>query len=175
MPNQPTPTQLTFTYEEQKCGCAHVFLSDDLNQTGVWGSHILSPLHELLAAFVTILQDTSESHCRWLTEPGENRWLFQREGDLLHLTILSFPDFAQHQPDEAGTLEFTTTCELAYFARKLWLAISRIGTTPADSPYRPAPQSPKPVDHLPNHYLILSNFIEEQKRKNPQPTKGTPS
>lgn len=170
------PTELTFTYEEQKCGCAHVFLSDGLNAAGVWGSHILSPLEELLQAFAEILRGSSESRCRWLTEPGEQRWLLQRDGDLLRLTILGFPDFARHQPDEAGEIEFSTTCELSHFARKLWLVVSRIGTSQADSFRKPNHQpGAAPADHLPNNYEILRSFIEDQKRQQVQSRARTPS
>ena len=176
MLNEQGPTELTFTYEEQQCGCAHVFLSDGLNVAGVWGSHIFSPLQELLAAFVEILRDSSESRCRWLTEPGEQRWLFRREGDLLHLTILGFDDFAHHQPDEAGEVEFSTTCDLAHFARKLWLVISRIGTSQSDSAHKPDHHpNVEPADHLPNNYEILRSFIEAHKRQQVQPRTHTPS
>ncbi len=170
MLNEQGPTELTFTYEEQQCGCAHVFLSDGLNTTGVWGSHIFSPLQELLAAFVEVLRYSDESRCRWFTEPGEQRWVFRRDGNLLHLTILGFRDFTEHRADEYGEVEFSTTCDLAYFARKLWLVISRIGTTQADSARKPDPQpGSESTDHLPNNYEILRSFIEEQKRQQVQP------
>jgi hypothetical protein len=166
MPDEPIPAKLTFTYEEASCGCAHVYLSDGVNETWLWGSHIFAPLGELLRAFVEILRHSDTAVCRWLTEPGEERWVLRREGTLLHLTILSFPDFSQRKANEYGEVHFTTTCDLAHFARKLWLVISRRRTSPTDSAHKPSHEaSTKPTDALPSSIEILRSFIEEQKRQ----------
>ncbi len=166
MPDEPIPTRLILTYKEASCGCAHVYLSDGLNETWLWGSHIFAPLGELLRAFVEVLRYSDTAVCHWLTEPGEERWLLRREGALLHLTILSFPDFSHRQANEYGEVRFSTTCDLAHFARKLWLAISRRRTSLSDSAQKPSHNaSATPADSLPTSIDILRSFIEEQKRQ----------
>jgi hypothetical protein len=173
MPDELTLAKLTFTYEEGSCGCAHVYLSDGVNEAWLWGSHIFSPpLVELTCAFAEILRSSDTATCRWWTEPGEERWVLRREGNLLNITILSFRDFFRRQPNDAGDVIFATTCDLAHFARKLWLAISRRHTSLDDSTHKPTHQRlALPADRLPNSEDVLHSFIEAQKRQSSSKTR----
>src|ERR1051326_8955786 len=107
MPDELTPAKLTFTYEEASCGCAHVYLSDGVNETWVWGSHIFAPLGELLRASVEVLRYSDTAVCRWLTERREERWVLRRDGNLLNTTLLCFRDFSRRQPNDAGSVSFS--------------------------------------------------------------------
>lgn len=136
MPEEPISTVIMFTYEADECGCGTAFISDEVNEARMWPSHVGNipsgnPLLILIDALLHVINYGGESRCRWANEPGEDRWILKREGELLRVTILWFnvigPGFyGSTLKDELGEPEFSMICNLWKFAAKVRLACSRI-------------------------------------------------
>jgi hypothetical protein len=164
MPDERS-TAFTFTYEARLCckgNCnAEASLSDGMNEVYLSASHILcDPMRELLAAVVRLFYYAGESRCQWFDEPGADCWLFQRDGDLLHITIPDAWFSTSVHWYERKT--FSVTCDFWNFVRKLRLYASRlIADERIRKDYR---------DHLnrSSEYMSLCEFIEEHKRQKKQ-------
>lgn len=168
MPDDSALPKLQFWYETHECGCADVHLSDGVNAVCLdfWDVNGGYPSSWLVGALERILRYGGEARCTWtLDQGGSYRWIFRREEDALHVTILRlsipFSDNERHERDEQ--VEFSTTCDLWSFAAKLQLYESRRFTSEADSHLKKRPPSPLRA-RLPEE-KTLEEFLEEHKRQ----------
>lgn len=78
-------------------------------------SYLRDALGDLLRATLAIAAGDGEARCSWEEEPGEYRWILNRAGDALSVTVLEFHDIYDEQPDEAGKAVIDATCTVAGF------------------------------------------------------------
>ena len=100
---------------------AHV--SDGAVSADLFPTHIFGdPLAGLTDTVIALLQERYTLEpvvhvvCEWQDEPGEYRWLFEREGADLRIRILRFADTFSKLADEQGELLFATECPMLKFA-----------------------------------------------------------
>ncbi|HEX6776650.1 MAG TPA: hypothetical protein VF099_00540 [Ktedonobacterales bacterium] len=122
------------------------------------------PSNRLVAALEESLRYGAEARCTWtLDQGGSYRWIFHREGDALHITILwlsiPFSDNERHERD--AQVKFSTTCDLWSFAAKLQLYQSRLFTSEVDSSLKKRPVHPARL----SEEKTLEEFLEEHKRQ----------
>ena len=153
---------IDFTFEYRRHGWATAMISDDVREYAMDPSYVpTDPLFELLHALVDVLRYGGEARCIWEYEPAQDRWIFQRDGDRLHITILGFRRgfTSRNWPDARGEVNFSTTCDLWQFAAKVRLATSRLpNLTREQDYYRPA------LVREDAEYRALGEFLEEHKR-----------
>lgn len=85
----------------------------------VLASYLGNAPAELAGAVLLLLAGSPSSRCVWQDEPGSSRWLFEREGDRIHLMMRVFPDAFSHRDDECGKLIFQGEDTLRRFASRL--------------------------------------------------------
>ena len=88
-------------------------------EASVLASFLSDAPAELASAVLLLLEGASSARCAWQDEPGEYRWLFEREADLLRLTLRAFPDNYSRQDDRHGVLLFQSEDRLRRFASRL--------------------------------------------------------
>ena len=71
---------------------------------------------ELGEAVINVLRGVEKATCAWAEEPGEYRWVLERHGEEVRITILWFRDSFSRQEDEKGRVEFATISGLRRFA-----------------------------------------------------------
>ena len=81
---------MEFNYRLTGTGWSEARIADDLSWAALTASYLSDALGDLLEAVGTILEGAAEACVSWQEEPGEYRWIFVREGDLVHLRILGF-------------------------------------------------------------------------------------
>jgi hypothetical protein len=63
-----------------------------------------------------LLEGAERVTCRWQEEPGEYRWVMERQGDHLRVRILWFKETFSRQGDEEGETLLEGGCDLLRFA-----------------------------------------------------------
>lgn len=167
MPDEHMPVSLTFSYEYNACLCespgvnARAYLSDGENEVYLEASHIFGdPLLPLLGAVVRLFYYSGESVCEWYAEPGHYFWIFERDGDLLHLRIPGLWSYSQEQGN--ARYDFLTTSDFWQFVGKLRLYVSRfISDENICKDDRDRVRNSR-------EYQDLCRFIEEHKRQKAQ-------
>ncbi|HET8630786.1 MAG TPA: hypothetical protein VFL91_25490 [Thermomicrobiales bacterium] len=107
--------KLTLSYDRRY---GQMTIADDSRETVVFHSTVLSyhALDDLAEAVVKLLQMVTRATCAWAVEPGEHRWILERRGEEVQITILWFRDSFSNQLDEQGEEEFSAVCKLRRFA-----------------------------------------------------------
>ncbi|KQX07758.1 MULTISPECIES: hypothetical protein [unclassified Leifsonia] len=92
---------------------------------GITASYIGDAPRELLEAVEQLQTGAATARCRWLEEPGEYRWIFERTGALVDVRILWFDD-GWHDSDDAGVMRFESTVSLSELAFSVTDGMSRM-------------------------------------------------
>jgi hypothetical protein len=117
-------------------GSATAEIDDEAAHLEVIASYISDPLGDLLHALWRLMEGDPEARCSWEDEPGEYRWIMNREIDEVVLRILEFPNSHPAQPDDLGRLVFQTRQGISTFARAIALGASRTLEVNGDVGYR---------------------------------------
>jgi hypothetical protein len=117
--NRRAPAKLIFTYRIVGRGWSEASLSDGLTGITVTASYLSDALAEMTDAVLTLLRGASHASCRFAEEPGEYRWIFERQHDNLMVVIRRFDDTFASEPDEAGQLIFSVEGKLKRLAVQL--------------------------------------------------------
>lgn len=99
---------LTFDYSLVGTGWAAARLTDAESAVEVTASYLEDALGDLLLAVWCIGTGDAEARASWAEEPGEYRWVFQREDDRVRLEILAFEELYGNRPDSHGASVFVT-------------------------------------------------------------------
>lgn len=78
-------------------------------------SYLDDALSDLVLATRLLLEGSDLERVSWAEEPGEYRWVLERDGDDLRIRILTFDDLWSGLPDSAGAEQFDATCPLDAF------------------------------------------------------------
>lgn len=111
--------KLTFTYRLVGRGWSEAILSDGVRHVTITASYLDDAITLLAEAVIALLQTANRASCNWADEPGEYRWLLDRRGDDLSITILWFDQTFSRKPDEAGRVVFSVEGTLRRFAVQL--------------------------------------------------------
>jgi hypothetical protein len=79
-------------------------------------SYLGDALGELLGAVLALCDGAEHARVSWDEEPGEYRWLFDRDGDDVHVRVLWFDDLWNELPDDRGEERLAGTVALASLA-----------------------------------------------------------
>lgn len=99
---------MQFSYRLTGTGWAEARVSDEHHSVVLTASYLSDSLGELLLAIATLQDGDTSAVCSWQEEPGEYRWLFSTDGDVVTIKVLAFPDWWPPRPDEEGVVVFTT-------------------------------------------------------------------
>jgi hypothetical protein len=107
--------KLSLSYDRQ---FGRLTIDDGQAEPTIWHSTVLSrdALVELAEQVVKVLQGVDRAACAWAEEPGESRWLLERQGCDLQITVRWFNDAFSREPDERGRTILATVCPLRRFA-----------------------------------------------------------
>lgn len=83
-------------------------LTEDAVTEKVTASYLRHATADLLLAATALADGALHAECRWLEEPGEFRWVFDRLGPDMRLCVLWFRETLSELPDDAGQLVFST-------------------------------------------------------------------
>jgi hypothetical protein len=111
-----------------------------------------------------LLNFGGEARCGWSPDQGAGcLWIFSRDGDALHVTILQFPHSLPNNErrDQDAAVLFSTTCDLWKFAARVRLYESRIATSVEESGRTTHQAQFRPLDGS----KTLADFLEDHKRQ----------
>jgi hypothetical protein len=109
VPNSHGPIrEVTFWCRLAGPGWIEAGIYDGVNHTFPTASYLSDAPADLARAAISLLEGAEEATCSWEEEPGEFRWIFEREGEELTLRILWFEDQYDRDPDDPGELRFST-------------------------------------------------------------------
>lgn len=64
--------------------------------TGIWDAFT-----EMLKALINLAYGISEVRCNWQEEPGQNTWVFSKDGKELHFKVIHFGTNFSNAPEES--------------------------------------------------------------------------
>lgn len=105
-----------FIYRLTGTGWAQAHIADGASRATISASYLEGALGDLLEAVGALLEGADAARCSGEEEPGEYRWIFEREGADVHLRVLAFRDLYSSEPDENGAVAFTARQPLATLA-----------------------------------------------------------
>ncbi|HMA38175.1 MAG TPA: hypothetical protein VKY74_27250 [Chloroflexia bacterium] len=145
---------IRFSYQLEEHGWASASITDDVSHLDLRPTLIFTdPLAELARACVALLDTLNSPYltplaCAWPDEPGEWRWLLEKQGTDLRIRILRFDDWPPSQPHEAGELAFITICSLLKFAIQVQTQLRDIRSALGADEYRRRTYHPFPEAQL---------------------------
>jgi hypothetical protein len=110
---------VSFWYRLVGRGSSEASLYDGVNRAFLSATYLSDALRDLANAVIALFGGAQRSNCSWQEEPGEYRWVFNREGEHLRINILWFEDTFSRELDGRGKLVYSTECELRRFACQL--------------------------------------------------------
>lgn len=82
-------------------------LTEDEVTEKLTASYLRHATADLLKAATALADGALHTECRWLEEPGEFRWVFDRLGPSVRLRVLWFQETLSDLPEDAGQLVFS--------------------------------------------------------------------
>jgi hypothetical protein len=101
-----------FSYRLIGHGWAEGWISDGVSHLSMVISYLSDALGDLTRATLAVLTYTDRAVCAWAEEPGEYRWILERQGERLLVRILWFDETFSRLLDEKGQALFSTECYL---------------------------------------------------------------
>jgi hypothetical protein len=89
-------------------------------------SYLSDALGDLIRAVRALLEGAKEARASWEEEPGEYRWILQREASQVRITLLDFRDIYDESPDEDGEVLLDATCGLSELGLAVGSAARRL-------------------------------------------------
>ena len=108
-----------FSYRLTGRGWSLAEIADGQASATLGASYLTDALGDLLEAVLRLFADYDSARCSWQQEPGEFRWIFDRDGQEVRVRILKFPDAMATAPDGEGSLVFETAQPLAALGRAI--------------------------------------------------------
>ena len=117
---------MRFEYELTGAGWSRARIQDDVAGAEITASYLSDALRDLLDAVAEIAAGADAARCAWDEEPGEFRFIFERNGHEMRMSILWFDELWGGQPDEAGTPVFETRQTIDVLARAVHGAAAQV-------------------------------------------------
>jgi len=93
---------IAFTYRLVEAGWSEARLAFGDRWVELSASYLEDALGDLLSAVQSVRDGADHARASWAEEPGEFRWLFDRDGGMVEVRVLWFDDQLDHLPDDAG-------------------------------------------------------------------------
>jgi hypothetical protein len=157
-PVDSPPAAFDFDYRLTGVGWAEATIADETSSATLTASYLGDALGDLLSALGALLGGADTARCSWWEEPGEYRWVFDRDQETVRLRILSFDDTWSHEPDKAGTVVFETRQALEALSRAVAVAAAKVLARHGKAGYRARwVENPFPFAELTNLHEGLSS------------------
>lgn len=102
-----------FTYTLTGAGWARARLRIGGDSVRLRVSYLDDALGDLVRGVRALKRGASPVRVNWSDEPGTYRWILDRAGDDVRVTLLAFHDLWFQEPDEDGTVLLDRTCAVA--------------------------------------------------------------
>jgi len=124
---------------------------------------LLGPaLTDLTEAVIRLLRGIEHTTAFWEDDPGQYRWVFDRDGERVRVQILHFARAFTHVDDQHGTCVFDAGCRLAVLAGQVVSELERLQTDhPSCTEPSPAGRKYVPVAA----YHVLHQLIRQRKQR----------
>jgi hypothetical protein len=102
-------------YKLTGTGWSETTITDGTNEASLSASYLSDALGNLANAVIKILKGEKEARASFDEEPGEYRWVFTNDNNVVDIKIFSFKDLWTNKNDSEGDLVFSskiTTKEL---------------------------------------------------------------
>jgi hypothetical protein len=110
----------SLTYSLIGQGWCQATLRDGAHEVSIRATYLTDALRDLVDAVIAVMRGASHVACTWQDEPGEHRWLFDRQdADEVTITIRRFDSTFSRQSDELGEIIFTARCPQRRLAGQL--------------------------------------------------------
>jgi hypothetical protein len=118
--------RLSFTYLQHRGAIAT--LEGGTGAVEVIASSLSDGLGDLVRSTAALVRGPEQATAtvQWVDEPGERRWLLEREGESLRVRLLWFSEAFSRRRDEDGRPEFVKDCRVAEFAGQVKSQFERL-------------------------------------------------
>lgn len=99
-------------------------------------SYLSDGIRDLIISVAKILQGESSSLCKWETEPGEYRWMFNSVGTTVTVKIIWFDDTFSRAADDRGKIVFEAKEDILKLAGVLSKEVENLHNEHEDNEYR---------------------------------------
>ena len=100
-------------------GWVEAIIYGDQKNIIIEASYLSDAIKDMIDCVVLLLLGQQTTSCRWEDEPGEFRWIFQRTGSDVNISVLRFKEEFSDEENEAGNNIFYVDFDLLFFCRKL--------------------------------------------------------
>ena len=127
---------INFSCEIVAHGWIKAILNSEGKETIISGSYLSDAPADLIMEIVLLFKGRIESECAWQEEPGQYRWLFNKEKRDVSIQVLWLNKAFSRKGNEAGEVVFTARDELLRFSRKVLRAFYAISLKYTEEEYR---------------------------------------
>lgn len=100
-------------------GWAEAKLDNGTENISLEASYLSDGIRDLIISYAQILQGKLSSICKWETEPGEYRWMFNAVEHAVNVKIIWFDDTFSRAADDRGKVIFEAKEDILRLARIL--------------------------------------------------------
>jgi hypothetical protein len=108
---------MNLTYELTGSGWACCKIETVDSTASVTASYLGDALGDFANAVVNLLQGDKSARFSFDEEPGEFRWILERQAESISIRILEFKHLWGNEPDEEGTILLNTSVPFIEFLR----------------------------------------------------------
>jgi hypothetical protein len=164
--------KIEFTCALSGRGWLRAHISDGMSHADLSASYGNDALWILVRSVNALLGTAEAATCPWREEPGEYRWLLERRGEDLTITILWFDQEFPPLPDEKGTIAFSTECRLLKFAIQVKTQLRQLLERHGASEYQALWKHPFPLDEYEKLQRCVREWTVRDKERPRRDTKS---
>lgn len=75
--------------------------------------------NDLIVAVALLLEGANETMCKWQEEPGEYRWIFKRDNNLVNIQVFQVEQSFSKKNNKSGIMVFADKEDLYLFTRQI--------------------------------------------------------
>ena len=143
------PAAVEFDYRLVGTGWSEARFAVGSQWVSLTASYLDDALGDLLLATRLLVEGDTAARASWAEEPGEYRWLLDRDGEGMRVRILEFPELWSDAPDGDGDVLLDATCDFRAFVAALTLGARQVLNAHGEEGYHERwLDHPFPTEHL---------------------------
>lgn len=94
-------------------------ISDGINEVDIKASYLSDSPADIISSVRTVLDGSRFARCSCQDEPGEHRFIFDKNNEMINIRVLEFTKSFNKESNDIGNLIFEGTDNLYTFAKRI--------------------------------------------------------
>lgn len=94
-------------------------ISNGINEVEIKASYLSDSPIDLISSIRTVLDGSRDARCSFQNEPGEYRFIFEKNNEMISVKVLEFFKSFNKESNDMGKLIFEGTDDLYTFAKRI--------------------------------------------------------